>query len=172
MQISFPCSLSRCCWLSQQDVSKSSHLRGQLGSWGHRSGSRARHQSIGVASSLPRITLLASHHATLTFPHGNAAGMHHQHAGEGRRREEKLNDSPMWAREWLPVSTVDSNSRDWKERVWCMTSRWRGFNMHEQPAPASADWHSPGLPVHSLPWQRLGAPEGICRYAGQVLASS
>lgn len=53
-----------------------------------------------------------------------------------------------------------------------MTSRWRGFNMHEQTAPASADWHSPGSPVHSLSGQRLGAPEGIRGYAGLVLASS
>lgn len=53
-----------------------------------------------------------------------------------------------------------------------MTSRWRGFNMHEQTAPASEEWHSPGLPVHSFSGQRLGAPEGIRGYAGLVLASS
>lgn len=118
------------------------------------------------------VTLRALHPATLTFPHGNAAGMHHQHAGQGGRGKEEPNDSPMWAREWLPVSAVDSNSWDGGGRVWCMTSRWRGFNMHERTAPASADWHSLGSPVHSLSWQRMGAPEGIRGYAGLVVASS
>lgn len=97
-----------------------------------------------------------------------------QEKGKGGRGkgEEELNDSPMWARKWLPVSAVDPNSWDWEGRVWCLTSRWRGFNMHERTAPASADWHSPGSSVHSHSCKCLGVPEGIHGYAGLVLPSS
>lgn len=107
MQISFPCSPSRCCWLIHQDVSNSSHLRGQLVEVGSsqrlQSWNADRDILIGwwchLLSPLPSHYLLP-HPATLTFPHGNAAGMHHQHAGERGKGEEELNDSPMWAREW------------------------------------------------------------------------
>lgn len=50
-------------------------------------------------------------------------------------------------------------------RVWCTTSRWSGFNMHELTAPASADWHSLSLPVRSL-----GSSLGIWSYWGHTWA--
>lgn len=54
-------------------------------------------------------------------------------------------------------------------RVWCTTSRWCGFNMHELTAPASADWHSLSLPVRSL-GSSLGSSLGIWSYWGHTWA--
>lgn len=70
--------------------------------------------AVSFSSLLCLIAVIPSSPANLPLPHGNVAEMHHQHATpiQLERRAgwgwvEELNDSPMWTREWLPVSAAD-----------------------------------------------------------------